>query len=161
MPIGAFPAVLERLRGTPARMVEMIAGASDDQLRRHDEGSWSAKRHLGHLDDLHALDEIRLREFVGGAATLTAADRENRLTWETDHDAVPVVSIVARFRAHRDALVAEMERLAESQVAATAVHPRLQRPLRLIDWAYFVAEHDDHHLAAARQALTKSVFASM
>jgi len=29
----------------------------------------------------------------------------------------------------------------------SALHPRLGTPLRLIDHALFVAEHDDHHLA--------------
>jgi uncharacterized damage-inducible protein DinB len=29
-----------------------------------------------------------------------------------------------------------------------SVHPRLQQPMRLIDSLYFVAEHDDHHIAA-------------
>jgi len=159
LPVSAFPAVLERLRGTAARMTELIAGATDDQLRWHPSESWSAKRHLGHLDDLHALDEHRLQEYLSGATLLTPADPRNRLTYETDHDAMPVEAIVARFRAHRTQLVAEMESLVESQIASTALHPRLRRPLRLIDWAYFVAEHDDHHLAAARQALTKSVFA--
>jgi DinB superfamily len=157
--VTAFPAVLERLRGTAARMAELVAGATDDQLRWHEPDAWSPKRHLGHLDDLHALDARRLREYVSGAATLTAADRSNRLTYETDHDAMPAAAIIARFRAHRAELVAEMDTLSEAQIAATALHPRLQRQLRLIDWAYFVAEHDDHHLAAARQALTKSVLA--
>jgi hypothetical protein len=160
LPVSAFPAVLERLRGTSARMAELIVGATDDRLRWHPAESWSAKRHLGHLDDLHELDDRRLREYLSGATTLSAADRTNRLTYETDHDAMPAEAIVARFRTHRDELVAEMDRLTESQIAATAMHPRLGRPMRLIDWAYFVAEHDDHHLAAARQALTKSVLAS-
>jgi hypothetical protein len=30
LPVGAFPAVLERLRGTPARAEELVAGAHDD-----------------------------------------------------------------------------------------------------------------------------------
>ena len=29
----------------------------------------------------------------------------------------------------------------------TATHPRLGTPMRLIDLALFVAEHDEHHLA--------------
>src|SRR5579872_4473371 len=126
-------------------MAELIVGATDDQLRWHEPEAWSTKRHLGHLDDLHALDDRRLREYLAGAERLTPADRENRLTWETDHDAVPIGTIISRFRAHRDELVAEMRRLSDAQISATSVHPRLGRPLRLIDWAYFVAEHDDHH----------------
>lgn len=141
-------------------MAELVTGASDDQLRWHEPDAWSAKRHLGHLDDLHTLDDTRLREFLAGAPALTPADPKNRLTWETDHDAVPIVEIISRFRAHRDPLVSHMRRLSEAEISATSLHPRLGRPLRLIDWAYFVAEHDDHHLAAAKQALTKSVLAS-
>jgi hypothetical protein len=31
------------------------------------------------------------------------------------------------------------------------VHPRLQQPMRVVDMAFFVAEHDDHHLARMTQ----------
>jgi len=27
------------------------------------------------------------------------------------------------------------------------VHPRLKQPMRLVDHLFFVAEHDDHHMA--------------
>jgi DinB family protein len=161
MPVGAFPGVVERLRGTPARAAELVAGTADDQLRRHAPGAWSAKRHLGHLDDLHELDDRRLGEFLSGATSLTAADPANRRTHETDHDATPAAAIVARLRAHRAELVTRLETLTEEAIAATAVHPRLHRPLRLIDWAFFVAEHDDHHLAAARQALAMTISRSI
>jgi hypothetical protein len=56
-------------------------------------------------------------------------------------------------RANRLTLVERMEALTDADVAVTAMHPRLRRPLRLLDWATFVAEHDDHHLAAARAAM--------
>ena len=156
LPVAAFGDLVDRLGSTADRMAELIVGATDGQLRAHEPDKWSAKRHLGHLDDLHTLDDVRLREFLTGAEKLTPADRENRLTWETDHDARSVEDIISRFRAHRDPLVAEMRRLSDAQISATSVHPRLGRPLRLIDWAYFVAEHDDHHLNAARQALTSA-----
>src|SRR5581483_4952223 len=153
LPVAAFDELVQRLGSTADSMTELVAGATDGQLRWHEPDSWSAQRHLAHLDDL------RLHEFLEGAPKLTPADRENRLTWETDHDAAPINVTISRFRAHRDELVKAMSELSEAQIAARAVHPRLGHPLRLIDWAYFVAEHDDHHLAAAKQALTKSVLA--
>ena len=159
LPVAAFGELVDRLGATADRMAELIVGATDDQLRWHEPDAWSAKRHLGHLDDLHTLDDVRLREFLAGAGRLTPADPTNRLTWETDHDAAPINVTISRFRAHRDELVKAMSELSEAQIAARAVHPRLGHPLRLIDWAYFVAEHDDHHLAAAKQALIKSVLA--
>jgi hypothetical protein len=30
----------------------------------------------------------------------------------------------------------------------TAHHPRLEQPMTVVDLCFFVAEHDDHHLAA-------------
>ncbi len=154
LPVGAYPAVLERLRGTAARAAELIAGATDAQLRAKPGPGWSVKQHIGHLDDLHELDVQRLEEFIASVDVLTAADMTNRRTNEGRHDDLPADTIVAHFRANRDALIDRMEQLTDAQIAVTAMHPRLEQPMRLIDWAYFVAEHDDHHLAAAR-TLTK------
>jgi hypothetical protein len=156
LPVGAFPAVLERLRGTAARSAELIAGASDAQLRSQPGTGWSAKQHIGHLDDLHELDEQRLEEFIAKVDALTAADITNRRTHEGRHNDLPADAIVARFRANRAALVDRMDQLTEAQVEGSAMHPRLGQPMRLIDWAYFVAEHDDHHLAAARRAVREA-----
>jgi hypothetical protein len=153
LPIGAFPTVLERLRGTPVRAADLVANVDETVLRTAPDHSWSAKQHLGHLDDLHELDERRLGEFLAGATTLSAADMTNRRTYDADHNATPTVRLLDRLRVHRLELVARMEQLTESQVAAAATHPRLRQSVRLIDWAQFVAEHDDHHLASARQTI--------
>jgi hypothetical protein len=84
---------------------------------------------------------------------LSVADTKNRRTHDANHNEVPAAAIVERFGERRLGLVRRMETLTEADVAAVATHPRLGQPMRLIDWAYFVAEHDDHHLAAARQAI--------
>lgn len=153
LPIGAFPAIVERLRGAPTRAAELVANVSDAVLGAQPGRAWSAKQHLGHLDDLHTLDDSRLREFLARAAVLTAADMTNRRTEEAHHNATPATALVHRFRTRRLELVERMDALSEADVGTVALHPRLKRPMRLIDWAYFVAEHDDHHLAAARQVL--------
>jgi hypothetical protein len=145
--------VLERLRGTPTRADELIAGVSDERLRAHSNSKWSAKQHLGHLNDLHELDMRRLQEFVGRVEVLTAADMANRLTHEASHDSTAAEEIVRQLRASRQDLVERLEALTEDDIAFAAKHPRLGRPMRLIDWATFVADHDDHHLAAAREAI--------
>ena len=55
--------------------------------------------------------------------------------------------MLARFRAVRGALMARVAELEPSDYARTALHPRLRRPMRVVDWMEFTAEHDDHHLA--------------
>ena len=44
-----------------------------------------------------------------------------------------------------------------SALERTARHPRLGTPMRLIDIAFFTAEHDDHHLARITELLRLSV----
>jgi hypothetical protein len=45
------------------------------------------------------------------------------------------------------AFVARLDSYDEAIVSRTALHPRLKTKIRVIDLAFFIAEHDDHHLA--------------
>lgn len=155
LPIGCFPAVLERLRGTPVRAQDLVAHVPDDVLSTRADGGWSVKEQIGHLLDLEPLGERRLADFLARAPVLSAADLENRTTESANHNERQALAIVADLRQQREALVHKLEGLSADQVAATAQHPRLERQLRLIDWAHFVAEHDDHHLARARALLQR------
>jgi hypothetical protein len=156
LPAAAFPAILERLRGTPARAADLVSGVPESVLGRRLDG-WSIKEHIGHLDDLHALDEARLGEFAASVPVLSAADMGNERTEAAGHNARPVREILDQLRRHRASLVDRMDALSLDDVQATSQHPRLKRPVRLIDWAYFVAEHDDHHLVQARRVLNRSI----
>ena len=153
LPVGLFAAVLERLRGTPLRAAALLGEVAEPLRRTRPGDGWSAQEHIGHLDDLHELDLLRLEEYLRGATVLSSADMTNRRTYEADHNAAATASLIDRFRTHRDELVRALEAVTEAEANRAAQHPRLRRPLRLIDWMYFVAEHDDHHLAAAREIL--------
>ena len=146
-PVGLIDAILERLRGTPARLEEKLRGFGRATLIRRDGDSWSIQEHAGHLLDLDELHLGRLDDYERGAAVLRAADMENRKTREANHNAQPVEEILAKFRKERALFVARLEAWDEERLVATALHPRLNRPMRVVDMAYFVAEHDDHHLA--------------
>lgn len=154
LPIGAFPSLLERVRGTPVRAKELVAGLPEELLATRVNGKWSLKEHLGHLADLEWLDDQRLSEFLNHTEVLSAADIENRATEIADYRSTPIADIIRRLTVGRKALVHRLEYLKEDQVGIIAIHPRLQQPMRLVDWVYFVAEHDDHHLARARRVIT-------
>ena len=154
LPLGAFPLLLERLRGAPVRTKELVRGLPEQMLATRVNDKWSVKEHLGHLADLESLDGRRLSEFLNHAEVLSKADTENRATEIAGHRSVPIVEIIRKLTAGREALVNRLEELKVDQVAIVAIHPRLQKPMRLLDWMYFVAEHDDHHLALARRVIT-------
>jgi hypothetical protein len=150
---GLHLAVLERLRGTPARAAALLDEFPHPLRIWRRPGSWSAHDHVGHLDDLHHLDLQRVHDFLTGSPTLTAADMTNRATFEAHHNATPTLQLIERLRRNRHELTAALDNVDEALSARIAVHPRLQRPMRIIDWMYFVAEHDDHHLARARETM--------
>ena len=148
LPVGVFPSVLERLRGTPARLEEMVRELPGRALTERVGEAWTIQEQVGHLLDLDELHEGRLEDYEQGLETLRPADMTNRKTYEADHNAAQAEDLLARFRAARLRFVRRLEALDEEGAARTALHPRLQKPMRVIDMALFVAEHDDHHLAS-------------
>jgi hypothetical protein len=156
LPLGAFPGVIERLRGTPARAAELVAGVPAEVLTHRVYGKWSPQEHIAHLSDLGILDDKRLGDFLAGASDLTVADLQNRTTETADHNRQPIAVVLERLRMGRMDLVRRMDALTEVEVGRIAIHPRLKQPMRLMDWAIFVAGHDDHHLAHVHQAIAKA-----
>jgi len=148
LPVGVFPCVLERLRGTPARLEELARSLPPEVLTVRREGRWSVQEHVGHLYDLDELHEGRLEDYARGLEVLRAADMSNRKTEEAGHNSARLEDLLALFRSARAGFVRRLESLTEDEVKASALHPRLGRQMRVIDMALFVAEHDDHHLAS-------------
>jgi len=142
-----LPVVLERLRGTPARVEEKIRALSPAVLTRRDGDAWSIQEHLGHLLDLDELHLGRVDDFLAGAETLRAADMQNKKTHEADHNRREAKHLAQDFRRERRRFVERLEGIEPALLSRTAIHPRLGQPVRIVDMAWFVAEHDDHHLA--------------
>jgi uncharacterized damage-inducible protein DinB len=154
LPLLMYPNVLERVRGTPARLEDRLLKLPREVLTRREGEDWSIQEQAGHLLDLGALDLGRLNDYAAGRDTLRPADLGNRKTHEANHNADSIEHILASFRAERSEFVRRLEGFDLELVGrATALHPRLQMPMRVIDFAYFIAEHDDHHLARISQLL--------
>lgn len=154
-PTGFFAEVVERLRGTPARVEDRVRGVPTHVLVRRHEGRWSIQENVGHLLDLESLWGGRLDDYERGAATLRAADMTNRATHEAGHNRGDIGAILAAFRRARDANVARLDAFVPALFERTAIHPRLQVPMRLVDALDFQAHHDDYHLATITALLRR------
>lgn len=146
-PVALYPSLLERLRGTPARLEERVRGLDPETLQRRSGATWSIQENAGHLVSVEPLWLGRLDDFDAGRETLRAADMENKATRKADYHSRPLHEILDGFRAARAQVMARLEALDEAAAARSALHPRLNQPMRVIDMALFIAEHDDHHLA--------------
>ena len=148
LPTSRFPSLLERLSGTPARLDERTRSLPADVLTRPADGRWTVQENVGHMLDLEPLWLRRAEQFFAGESALVATDLANRRTHEANHNGRRLDDLLADFRAARSGFVLLLRTADDSILARTAIHPRLGTPMRLIDLALFVADHDDHHLAA-------------
>ena len=147
LPVEQSPTLCVRLRGTPARLEEILRGIPRDLLLGRPGDKWSAQEHAGHLLDLEPLWLARVDDFVKGGETLTVADLSNRKTHEANHNARELAEILAHFRKARLRLADRVGKLQPDVFSRSMLHPRLKQPMRLVDHLFFVVEHDDHHLA--------------
>lgn len=145
--VDLLPNVCARLRGTPARLEEALRGHPHKILISKAHEKWSAQEHAGHLLDLEPLWLARVGDYVSSNEQLTSADLRNRKTDEANHNARPLEQILTDFRNARERLLKRVNELDSFLFVWAIPHPRLKTPMRLVDHLYFVAEHDDHHLA--------------
>ncbi len=144
---GLLPGIMERLEGTPARIETKVRGLSADRLEFKPADKWSIKEEIGHLGDLEPLWLGRIDDFEAGLGELRPADMSNKKTYEADHQKKDIMELVGYFTSQRNELVRRMRDLNGDILSRISMHPRLKTPMRVVDLAYFVAEHDDHHLA--------------
>ena len=150
-----FPAVVCRLAGTPARLEEIAKSISKEQLIKKTGEAWSVQENIGHLTDIEELHMLRIREYMDKKDELSAADLTNHKTYTANHNSKKIDEILGTFRKMRTEYVKLLDCLDEEVISRYSYHPRLKLPMRLIDNAYFAAEHDDHHIAIIRNIISQ------
>ena len=148
-----LPILLERSRGTPARVLELFRGRSVEQLTMHQQDHWCPLEHVAHLLELQDLFERRLDDLCAlqpevGAFDLTG--QEARLRAQCSRSPGDVLE---EFRLTRMAFLDRVQELNASVHRHVARHPCEGRPYRTVDMLHWIAEHDDHHLASIRSLL--------
>ena len=152
-PVELYPEIIERVRGASARLDEYLKAAPAEILTRRDDGHWSIQENAGHLYDLDALTLDRIEQYVAGVPVLHAADITNKKTSEANYNNVSAATISESFRRRREEVVNRLESLEPELFARSAIHPRLNIPMRLVDFVFFEAEHDDYHFTRINELL--------
>ncbi len=142
-----FPSILERLAGTPIRLIAKIEQIPSKWLEVRINETWSIKENIGHLIDLEPLWQGRLDDILAGEEYLRPTDLTNSQTDLAQHNDTDINVLLTHFQELREVTVNKLVDLSEDDIYKSAKHPRLNQPMRTMDLFLFVAEHDDHHLA--------------
>ena len=153
---GLLPAIIERLEGTPVRLQKKIKNIDEDKLNKKSDGKWSIKEEIGHLSDLEPLWIERVEQIVIGLPEMKPADITNPQTHNANHNSKNVLDILNKFALLRNQLVERLRTFHDDDLLKASIHPRLKTPMKIIDLAFFVAEHDDHHLAQIHFLITSN-----
>jgi len=149
-PVEIFPVILERFRSVLVRLEEITTNLYEETLTFKLGGKWSIKEHAGHLLALEELVEKRLDDYLEKKEILSPADMSNKKTYEAGFNKKDLRDILSEFRNARQHLVERLENFTKEEAAIISVHPRLNQKMRVVDWVYFMSEHDDHHLTTIR-----------
>ena len=136
--------IIERLEGTGLRIEHKLHNSGSAYLQSTANNKWSIKKQIGHLG---------IKQIKAGESDLKAADLSNKKTEEAAHDAKKVKELIADFSLQRTQMITELRACTSDQLNNASKHPRLGTPMKLVDLAFFVAEHDDHHLATIQEML--------
>ncbi|UXX79683.1 DinB family protein [Reichenbachiella carrageenanivorans] len=145
--------IIERLEGTGLRIEHKLHNSGSAYFQSSTKHKWSIKKQIGHLGDVEPLWLERIKQIKAGETSLKAADPTNRKTDEAAHDNKKVKDLISEFSRLRSKLIAELRVSTADQLNHAATHPRTGHQMKLVDLAYFVAEHDDHHLATIHDML--------
>ena len=142
-----FPSLVERLEGTPLRVDHKISKIPQSFLTVRLDDKWSIQENIGHLINLEPLWQGRLEDILNREKYLRPTDLQNQQTDRAQYNERGIKELLAEFRNVRNQTLQKLMQLTDEEIYQSALHPRLETPMRTMDLFLFVAEHDDHHLA--------------
>jgi uncharacterized damage-inducible protein DinB len=147
--------VLSKLNEIPGRISELVKNIPEEILIKNVDKKWSIKENIGHLIDLEELHSGRIDDFINDRDTLRSADLNNTKTYQAVHNERDIYDLIAELNRVREGFIKSLSKLDENTLSKTAIHPRLNQPMRPIDMAQFVLEHDKHHLQTIKELVAK------
>lgn len=142
------PFIIERLRGTPLRVRHIVESAPTERVVFQPKDEWSIPEHLNHLTAVDVEFTGRIRQYLERAETMEVgpagdipADTEDELT------RAPVPELLSAFDRARSDLLELLEGLDEDAFTHAIYFPYLNREVSLVDKLFFIAQHDDSHVA--------------
>ena len=148
-----YEIILAELSANPNKISKLVSTLPEEILSTRIDGKWSIKENVGHLIDLEELHIGRIDDFITGKEKLRPADLNNKTTNEANHNSKSISELLKQLRNVRENFVKRLRALDEKVLSKSSIHPRLNQPMRPIDMAQFVLEHDEHHIGTIKEII--------
>ena len=148
-----YDLLLNELMKTPEIISQIVSSLPEEMLTKKIDNRWSIKENIGHLIDLEELHDGRIDDFISGKEILRPADLNNRKTDEANHNSKNISQLLIQLKQVRENFLERLSDLDASVRERVAIHPRLNQPMRPIDMAQFVLEHDEHHIQTIKELI--------
>lgn len=146
-----MPVLLERLLGTPNRLLGLLRDVPPERVMLRLQGKWSVLEHIGHLLLMQERMRVRVEDWQSLSERLTPIDLADQGPYlEATRKREPG-DVLEEFRLTRKEFVRSVQDLPPPVLGHFALHPCLERRMRPTDMCLYLAEHDDHHLATIRR----------
>jgi len=149
-----YEIILAELLANPDKISKLVSTLPEEILIKRIDDKWSIKENVGHLIDLEELHSGRIDDFITGKEKLRPADLNNKKTNEANHNNKNISELLEQLKNVRESFVKRLSALDEKVLKNTPIHPRLNQPMRPIDMAQFVLEHDEHHIETIKEIIT-------
>jgi len=140
--------IMSRIKDCEIRIAHHCASLDENSLSSKIGKKWSIKENIGHLIDLEPLWMNRFKQFENLLPELIAADMANKKTSNANHNDNTIGALLNEFRFERNKLIDTFNNLSENAQNHSSYHARLGVMMKPVDLLFFIAEHDNHHLAS-------------
>jgi hypothetical protein len=147
--------ILSKLIENPTKISQLVSSLPVEILTNKVDKRWSIQENIGHLIDLEELHDGRIDDFIAGEKILRSADLNNRKTDEANHNNRNIDDLLKKLKLVRENFIDRMKNFDKEILTRSSIHPRLNQPMRPIDMAQFVLEHDEHHIETIKDLIKK------
>jgi hypothetical protein len=155
LPLDDYESILSKLSENPEKISHLVSTLTVEILTKKVDKRWSIQENVGHLIDLEELHDGRIDDFIAGKKNLRSADLNNKKTDEANHNDRNIDDLLKKLKVVREKFIDRMKNLDKEILTQSSIHPRLNQPMRPIDMAQFVLEHDEHHIETIKDLITK------
>jgi uncharacterized damage-inducible protein DinB len=142
-----FPSLLRNQIEDTARLIAELG--EENAAVRYAPEKWTVREVVGHLADVERVLSYRALRIARGDMTVLPGFDENAYVPAAHFEARSLASVMAEFRAVREATAALVEGLPETAAAMVGNVGSGQMSVRAL--LYLIAGHERHHLALFRE----------